>query len=290
LDFPKSILVLLSMLCCFYSQAQQSDFIKEKGFVTYLFASQNYTDALVLLNTYDAAKLVSAQLDFYYYSKGFAYDKLLRFDSASFFLSKVLPGSNFYEKSIGLGAYNLACNKQCSAAISLLDRKNLDTSMYSKLFKIQKAGYYLLAHNLPSFEKCDLLNLPENPDITLSTQLQHHADALTKVKNKSMLTAGLLSALVPGLGKIYAGKTRQGLVSFLPIALMGLQAFEGYSKKGFHSAGLYVFGSLFTVFYIGNIWGSALAVKINKEERYNEINAQLLLDLRIPMDRLFGTF
>ena len=111
---------------------------------------------------------------------------------------------------------------------------------------------------------------------------------IEKINHKSGLLAGCMSAVIPGLGKIYAGKTKQGLSSFLPVTLMGVQAYEAYRVSGIKSVRFILSAGLFSVFYFGNIWGSVLSVSVRREEINDEINNQILFNMRIPLQRISG--
>ncbi len=79
---------------------------------------------------------------------------------------------------------------------------------------------------------------------------------------KSPLKAGLLS-LLPGAGKIYAGRTKDGIYSFLLIAVSAWQAWQGFSKEGISSVKGWTFAGLGLFFYAGNIYGSVAAARIH---------------------------
>jgi TM2 domain-containing membrane protein YozV len=89
------------------------------------------------------------------------------------------------------------------------------------------------------------------------------------------LAAGFLSAIIPGLGKIYAQRTVDGLYSLLTIGLAGWQAYDGFHKDGLSSFKGWAFGVLGSILYIGNIYGSAVSVQIHnvriRQKLYDEV-------------------
>lgn len=105
-------------------------------------------------------------------------------------------------------------------------------------------------------------------------------NTLMKYRRKSAFKAGMLSAVVPGLGKVYAGRSGQGIMAFVTSAVLGWQAVEGYQKGGVNDVRFIVFTSLFGINYIGNIWGSALSVSVNYQNHYNESKNALLASIR----------
>jgi len=112
-----------------------------------------------------------------------------------------------------------------------------------------------------------------------TADLSKSMDELEKLNRKSAMLAGLMSAAVPGLGRVYSGKPKQGLASFSVLAIWGLQSAEAYFKKGYKDPRFIAFGSIFSVFYISNIWGSALSLKIKKQEVYDQIHHHYVASL-----------
>ena len=115
------------------------------------------------------------------------------------------------------------------------------------------------------------------------------------MKKKSPALAGLMSAVIPGTGKIYAGYKGQGLAAMITVGILGVSAAESYfrpfdrsGKKGYKSPEFIAFGSLFTIFYVGNLWGSVLSVKLAREHELREINDEILFDMHIPLRRIFN--
>ncbi len=88
-------------------------------------------------------------------------------------------------------------------------------------------------------------------------------------KHKSPWVAGSLSAIVPGLGKVYTGNYVDALMSFIFVGGNAYQAYRGFEKNGKKSAFGWIFGSIATGFYIGNIFGSAkAAIRFNNLKFY----------------------
>lgn len=126
--------------------------------------------------------------------------------------------------------------------------------------------------------------LLSNPDDSLSAKLNKFAIKGEHLPYKSKILAGLMSAVVPGTGKIYADRLTDGLYSLIVIGLTGWQAYNGFHEDGIHSTKGWIYGMLSGIFYLGNIYGSTVAVKIyNKKIEDNllqQINVELILSLR----------
>lgn len=126
--------------------------------------------------------------------------------------------------------------------------------------------------------------VPQNQEITgdsTTRALKNLALKSLHLKRKSALAAGFMSAILPGSGKIYAGKTNDALYSLVLVGLIGWQAYEGFKKDGIHSTRGWIYGTIGSIFYLGNIYGSAIAVKI-----YNDkIENSFLMSIAINLDR-----
>lgn len=99
-------------------------------------------------------------------------------------------------------------------------------------------------------------------------------ELLSKSKNskkKIPVVAGALSAIVPGSGKVYTKRPLDGLYSFLIVGVTSWRAYEGYKSKGLESIDFWIFGSMASYFYLGNIYGSAISAKIYNKKNDDEI-------------------
>lgn len=88
-------------------------------------------------------------------------------------------------------------------------------------------------------------------------------------EQKSALKAGLLSALVPGLGKAYLGSKGQALSAFVMNAGIAAVATELLIKVNDPTLTLAGFGML-TAFYGGNIWGTVAYAKKRQIDYYRQ--------------------
>ena len=109
----------------------------------------------------------------------------------------------------------------------------------------------------------------------LSDDMQNIVSKHDHPYKKSPVVAGVLSTLVPGLGKIYSGNKYQGYTAFAANILLAAQTAESFYKSGLKSSRFILTAGLFTVFYAGNIWGSAATVKKKRKENRLEIENDL---------------
>jgi len=93
------------------------------------------------------------------------------------------------------------------------------------------------------------------------------------IEQKSPIGAGILSTLLPGLGKVYAGNIRDGFMSLSICSFSAWQSYDGFYRKGPRSTKGWLFSSLGALFYFGNIYGSVLEAK-----KFNRKNEMKFLD------------
>lgn len=93
------------------------------------------------------------------------------------------------------------------------------------------------------------------------------ADEYGKGIGKSKWLAGILSASVPGLGKVYAGRKMDGLATFITLAFFGWQAYDGYAHDGAVSIKGAIFAAAGSGLYVGNIHGSVRAIDAENDKR-----------------------
>ncbi|HTA84327.1 MAG TPA: hypothetical protein VK783_15390 [Bacteroidia bacterium] len=123
-----------------------------------------------------------------------------------------------------------------------------------------------------------LQNEPTQPDTNVSA----YAPALLEIKHKyenppdhSALLAGIYSTILPGMGKLYLGYKEEALSAFIENIALGAQAAESYYKVGPKSVRFIVTGSLFGLFYGGNIWGSVALAKKQKRDHRKQIEYEI---------------
>jgi hypothetical protein len=85
--------------------------------------------------------------------------------------------------------------------------------------------------------------------------------------------AGILSTVIPGAGKLYAGRTADGIFSLITVgSFAGLAAWY-FNEEGLPSVRGWIYASIGLIFHAGNIWGSATAAR-----QWNERRSQIVRD------------
>lgn len=106
-------------------------------------------------------------------------------------------------------------------------------------------------------------------------------DMAGSIPMRSPLLAGVLSTLVPGLGKVYTGHPTDGLLSLISIATFAYASYDGFATSGSSSVRGWIFGTLAGGLYLGNIYGSALSASIVRDEATRQLQTRLRLSFSL---------
>ncbi len=285
------VIAISFLLLIFHNSFSQTKhrFQEDIKFTQYLINKKQHNDAIFLLNKVDVKTLTTPQVDSLHYYLGKVHYNLQDLTNSSFYFSKVRnPALPFYFEAQFFNAYNNMYLGDTEDAIDILSGLQPDEDISQKLLNYEKAGLYLLDRKLDNFDSLSAnfsyeyfqFSKQEKSLIDLAVDLRQH-------KTKSPFLAGLFSAVIPGSGKIYAGKAGQGFASLIGTSLFGLQAWEGYRKDGPSSFRFIAFTTIFSLFYVGNIWGSVFTVKSVNDEFNEAVDHKILFDLHIPLRTIF---
>jgi TM2 domain-containing membrane protein YozV len=286
-----SFVLLLSSIF-HHLKAQNSDYLdNEIGFIEYLIGNRRFADANYVLNQIDTSLFKGNRYeDQINYLKGWAYYNRKKLALSSEYLQKVSLQSEKYFKSQFFASYNQTYLGRYDAGINILNNSiKKVTDDYNELIHFQKAGIALLQRDFNSYQRHQEHFEYEYYALTKEEKkLDTYCELLKTHKRKSMFIAGALSVILPGSGKIYAGKTAQGVSGFLILGSLGAVTYENYRKDGFQDIKTLLFGTIFSIFYIGNVYGSVVSIKIQREEFHEKINNNILFDLHIPLRTIFN--
>ncbi|UCC12338.1 MAG: hypothetical protein JSW02_02035 [candidate division WOR-3 bacterium] len=126
-------------------------------------------------------------------------------------------------------------------------------------------GYTLMLDNRLNSAKAMFLAMGKNDIAQEITTFQH-------MPRKSPGTAGVLSAVCPGTGEIYAGNVYQGIKGFILTAGSGYLIYNAIKGKKYIDAVL-IFNFLFQRFYMGSIHNarrSATDANLKSREKWLE--------------------
>jgi len=83
---------------------------------------------------------------------------------------------------------------------------------------------------------------------------------------KSPWLAGALSAVIPGLGRVYLGRVGDGVMSFVLVGVTGALAAQGFYDEGRSSVRGWILGSVAALLYLGNVYGSAVGAIVQRRD------------------------
>ncbi len=284
---------LLIIFLCFLPSLATNSFGQitndsgELKFIMHLQSRGNDEEALFLLD--NMLPDDQARQDSINYLKGWLLYGLKDLETSAFYLMKVGAQSAYFDKSRFFAAYNHAYLFNTKLSLELLDNLSADAPpSVAAMTEFQKAGIALLDRRLNDFDQyAD--NFTGNFAFMASEEakLRGYYTQIRNRKKRSPFVAGMLSMAVPGLGKMYAGKTSEGISGLLYVGAMALASWDFYNRLGPRSPFFLISAGVTGIFYIGNIWGSAAAVTREKKEFNHEINQRILLDMHIPLRRLY---
>jgi hypothetical protein len=288
-NFVRCFILLLLLSNVQRLHAQQFDFSHELRFAQYLQDKEATAEAMYVMRHIDTTLLSRSQKDSLFYQLGWAAYATRKLDTSIYYLNGVSPASARYLKARFFSAYNEAFLGHTDTAAAFLGQLTLPDSLILELRSFQLAGYSLLRRDYASYRYWQSqFTYSSYVDSKEEKRMELYAEKLQGFRRRSPVLAGLYSAVIPGLGKFYAGKKKQAIASFLPILSLAALTYEAYRKDGVKSARFIGFGTLFSVFYIGNIWGSALSVRIKRNEFNKEYDNKILFDLHIPLRNFFN--
>lgn len=253
----------------------------------YLYKTEKYNSLLIYKDHLEKIDTLNYDISLMNYFIGKSYYHQQSYDSSIAYLKKVNSSSKIPESTFLIGI-NAIFNHDLETAKNVLDSTSFNSDEFMNLKYFQLSGISLLARDYTSYNQFNSQIYKEyyffeNERNSLS---QIEKD-LKSYNEKSPFLAGLYSAILPGAGKFYAGKKGQGIYSFVISSLLALQAIESYQKAGPQSARFIIYGGLFSLFHVGNVWSSALSVKKYNEEFYEAVDYRIRLDLHLPIRSFF---
>jgi hypothetical protein len=293
----KNIAVLLvSILLLLQNVDAQQDSAMQKfsiSFSEYLLKEHLYEDAGLYLKThptisfnyYYATEKLKFQAQKFSDKKWNLSDSLLDFKTPQLYQNQYLLYAklNQLHQAFEYMPENISAffneNKKRESLWNIASiNHSADSIKWKKVFAIQQLTKNLMLHDTITFKKGYenfKTNYPHQFNYSLETMMNNYND-LQKIKNKNVLQAGMLSAVIPGAGKMYYGNWGQGFATLFTSALIAAEAYSGFKRKGVKSIHGWAYTGLFSVFYVGNIWGTVIGLKVKQRKAYENINHNLL--------------
>lgn len=262
----------------------QVNFQQDFRFLQHLENLAEWNEGLLFLSQVSPEVSSPGRADTLNFFKGkFTYK--LKQPSASIVAFREVGKSNleYYRYARFFGAFQAGFIGHVALADSMLQDYQPKDSLSLRIKNLQLAGIDLLSRDYIGYKERASRFTYDYELEPYERGLVSRYEQLKTYKKKSPFVAGMLSAVVPGAGRFYMGKAGQGIAALLVTGIFGLQAWEGYRKDGPESARFIIFGSLFTVSHVANIWGSAVGVRLRREEFNDQMNDSILLDMHIPL-------
>ena len=277
---------LVSMVC--FSQTGEKDGEdRDIDFLFYLYEEKRY-DEIVLLYEQISPKI--RQNDSVSYILGMMYYYRQELDKSAYHLSLVSKSSVFYDKSVFFSAIDYAHLGDYSKSQLILENYSVTTqnNTYDGLISVKLAGLALLQRDFEMFDRyAKNFGFGQYYYFDSQNQLINVRKTLESNRGKSPFVAGALSAVVPGAGKMYTGQIGEGVATFLTVGSFVAIVAENWIKAGITNYKTIIFGTIGTIFYIGNIYGSIASVKVYKNQFNDQQNNTILLCIHLPVRALF---
>lgn len=276
---PGCVAAVVFALCasvCAHAQKWASD---DYDFALYLIDNDLKQDVYTLLkDDYHPSDTLS-------FLKGWTLYQLKELEEASEWLSSIPESSPFCEKAL---FYSAAISAHLGDYESPVTPLEAYQGPYAELKGVQLAGLALLRDDPVAFKRAAASF--GYSDFTIAEAENKLGDIYKyryETRPKSPLLAAAASAVVPGLGKVYAGNIGEGVVSFLAVGALGAITAEHWVKDGPTDWKTIVPGVLCAGFYIGNIYGSYMSVSITNNKILNAQNTTILYNIHIPLRSVF---
>jgi hypothetical protein len=257
-------------------------------FTRYLIDNNQYREAEFVIDKYLAAPEGLQFIDTARYLKGIINYQQMKLGESADYFSKVSPTSGYFQLSRFLAGYEFAHLNDTGSSRQMFLGVAPSDSLLLELKNFQLASLSLLNKDLNAYRNYSGL-LTYNY-FQLKDQEDAVADIYNKTvnfKEKSPLLAGTMSAIIPGTGKMYAGKLGEGVTALLGLGILGAITYENYVKAGPRNVKTITFGSLFGIFYVSNIYGSVYSVKVYRDEYYKSVRNAILFNMHIPIRNIF---
>ena len=255
-------------------------------FINHLMDAGDYNEALYLMDSTDCS--LSHSNDSLNYLRGWSLYSLKRLSASSEYLMKVSQKSELYLKSHFFAAYNYTYLGDTKNALEVLSTTAYKTEKQNSLRNYETAGVYLLLGDTMRYKESFARTNRNFYEISESADnLQNISTDLKKHKTKSPVIAGILSGIIPGSGKFYAGKRGEAISAFIATTGLGLVTWENYRKNGLADFRTIAFGTAFAFSYTANIYGAVMTVNIIETEYGENVKNSILFNLHIPLRNIF---
>jgi tetratricopeptide (TPR) repeat protein len=271
---PAVLLILTSQLFLFADSPAQEDYYSPPQvyqFAEYLYQDKDYLRAAGEFQRYLLMNEPSIGRDSIQFKIAICYRLGSQPERAIGYFQRVIdenPQSSYRDRASYQIGYSYYAMGQYMTSIQFIGEHCSPSSEYrSKLNNLLVSDYLYLkdwkkAYNVST----SFLREGYDSIDSLTADLNQLTQEGIRLPRKSVVLASLMSAVVPGTGKMYAHRFMDGLYSLMIIGLTSWQAYEGFKDDGVYSTKGWIYGSIGGVLYLGNIYGSMIVVKVHNRE------------------------
>ncbi|MBL7806254.1 MAG: hypothetical protein JNN28_00465 [Saprospiraceae bacterium] len=116
-----------------------------------------------------------------------------------------------------------------------------------------------------------LAQIPASDKLARRSEIETLIKKGQQQKRKKPWVATALSVPVPGLGKVYAGEWKDGIISLLFVGVNTWQAVRRFDKEGLDTFWGWIHGGFALGFYSGNLYGAHKAVRRYNQKKFNKL-------------------
>lgn len=154
-----------------------------------------------------------------------------------------------------------------------LEEKYSELDEFSKINDLQNSKLYLISFFKNNEKIIQPNNFLEAFDETEKVEVMNLYQLKINAPNRNPFFASILSAIIPGAGKIYTGEISDGIFSFITTGLFAFLSYDNF--KADHKFRAWLFGGLAAGFYAGNVYGSYASAQIYNAHVKYEFNLAL---------------
>lgn len=187
---------------------------------------------------------------------GLAYQKLGRFDDAELSFKKLLPNSSLNNEA----DFEYYRSTYLSNDFVKLKEDYVTSSYHNVLYNDDIQKLFSLTNLYTSSEEIDSSSFFKPFNERESIELLKFYLRKMNFNDKSPALAAIMSAVVPGLGKIYTENYGDGITALLLTGVLTFLSVDNFNAE--HDFRGYLFAGLAAYFYAGNIYGSAASAQI----------------------------
>lgn len=240
-------------------------------FADYLFCQRDYLRSYNEYENY-LKRVYNDTVDF---KAGVALQKTGSYTRALIHFTHIPSKSYFYPDARVEYARTLFLQKDYVSLENNFIETDSSQNYYSFLNRLNSISYFYNETPLPERESFISI-FPENE----KKYVKRFYEWMNDPSYKSPLLAGILSAVIPGLGKVY---TENYSDAFFAAFLTGLFGYLSYTNfKADHQLRAWIFTGVTAFFYSGNIYGSASSAQI--------YNAKIRFDFKTELHDFLDAF